>query len=248
MRAAARRTVPALVLAAVAAGCSLMHQPPTITEPIHLVAVLPIVRLPPTGAPTAGPGIAAAAGMSAPTGGSEIAPGGGAGVAPAAGTSAARGTGTGIAPGAETVVTAQIYAVLSSSTYWRFVPDLATAPAVSALPEGGTLAERARALGKAVGADGELFGTVSRYVERVGAGYGAQHPAAVGFTLQLVSVPSGKVLWKDSFDQQQQPLAWNLFNWWQFWRGGPRWFTAEEFTHLAVEHLLEDLARKLGYT
>jgi hypothetical protein len=148
-------------------------------------------------------------------------------------------------PNAERVVTAQIYAALSESSQWRFVPDLTTTQALSKLGATGDLATRAQALGKAVEADAVLCGTVTRYVERVGSEYGARKPAAVGFTLQLISVSSGRVLWTGSFDQQQQALTTNLFNWWQFWRGGPKWFTAQEFAHLGVEHLLEELSRKI---
>lgn len=150
-------------------------------------------------------------------------------------------------PGAEHVITAQIYDVLASSSQWRFVPDLTVSQALGKVPRSGELVTRAIALGKAVGADSVLCGTVSRFVERVGGEYGARHPAAVAFTLQLVSVSSGKILWNASFDQQQQPLSENLLNWWQFWRGGPKWFTAQEFARVGIEHLLDDLARRLGY-
>ncbi len=150
-----------------------------------------------------------------------------------------------LASGAERVVTAQIYEVLSSSPRWRFVPDLTVSEALGRLPPGGDLASRARALGKAVGADGVLCGTVFRYRERVGGEYGARQTAAVGITLELVSVASEKTLWSATFDHAQEPLSQNLYNWWQFWRGGPRWFTAEEFTHLAVERLLDKLAAQL---
>lgn len=151
-----------------------------------------------------------------------------------------------VAPGAERIVTAQIYGVLSSSSAWRFVPDLTVSEALTHIPQSGDLESRALALGKAVGANGVLFGTVFRYRNRVGSEFGTRQPAAVGFTLQLVSVSSGKILWTETFDQAQEALSANLFNWWQFWRGGPRWFTAEEFTHLAVERLLDNLAAKMG--
>lgn len=152
-----------------------------------------------------------------------------------------------LAPGAERVVTAQIYAVLSSSSEWRFVPDLTAAAALGQIRSAGDIEARALALGKAVNADAVLFGTVSRYVERVGSEYGARRPASVSLTLQLLSTASGKVLWKDSFDQTQRALSSNLFNWWQFWRGGPRWFSAAEFTRLGVEHLLQNLAKQIQF-
>jgi len=148
--------------------------------------------------------------------------------------------------GAERVVTAEIYSVLASSSKWRFVPDLTVMQTVPKIDAHGPLQSRARDLGKALGADAVLFGTVSRYQERVGSEYGATEPAAVAFTLSLVSVSTGKILWTGKFDETQQPLSSNLLNWWQFWRGGPRWFTAEEFAHLGIERLLDDLSDKLG--
>ncbi len=150
-----------------------------------------------------------------------------------------------LAPHAEQVVTAQIYGVLSSSSQWRFVPDLSVAQALGQIPP-GDLATRARALGKAVSADAALCGTVSRYREREGTELGVREPASVSFSLQLVSVSSGTILWKGSFDETQRPLSSNLFNWWQFWKGGVRWFSAQQFTHIGVEHLLEDLADRVG--
>jgi peptidoglycan-synthase activator LpoB len=148
--------------------------------------------------------------------------------------------------GAQRVVTAQIYSVLASSPKWRFVPDLTVMQALPKIDSKGGLQSRARDLGRAVGADAVLFGTVSRYKDREGGEYGARDPASVSFTLSLVSVATGKVLWTRTFDETQQSLSSNLFNWWQFWRGGPRWFTAEEFTRLGVERLLDDLSDQLG--
>jgi hypothetical protein len=151
-----------------------------------------------------------------------------------------------LAPGAGREVTAAVYGVLTSSSEWRVVADLTVAQALAHMKGEGDLTSRARALGKEVGADAVLFGTVSRYVERVGAEYGARQPAAVAFTLSLISVASGKILWTGSFDQTQRPLTTNLFNWWQFWRGGPRWFSVQEFTRLGVEHVLRDMSKRVG--
>ncbi|HVO24492.1 MAG TPA: hypothetical protein VMW56_12790 [Candidatus Margulisiibacteriota bacterium] len=148
--------------------------------------------------------------------------------------------------GAERVVTAEIYSVLASSSIWRFVPDITVTQALAKLDVKGPLQVRAQALGKAVSADGVLYGTVSRYRERVGTEFGATEPASVAFTLSLLSVSNGKVLWTRTFDETQQSLSSNLLNWWQFWEGGPRWFTAEQFTHLGVERLLNNLAGQLG--
>lgn len=143
-------------------------------------------------------------------------------------------------------VTAAIYGALAMSPQFRTVPDLTVAQAMRRIKSGGDQATRAVALGKDVAADGVLFGTVTRYLEREGSEYGARRPAAVSFSLQLVSPKTGKILWSGSFDQAQQSLSSNLGNWWQFWRGGPRWFTAQEFTRIGVEHLLKDLSNQVG--
>lgn len=154
--------------------------------------------------------------------------------------------GESLSPDAAREVTAAVYAVLSNSPEFRVVPDLTASLALRRIKPGGELASRAVALGKDVAADAVICGTVSRYVEREGSEYGARRAAAVSFALQLVSSKSGKILWSGTFDQTQQALSSNLGNWWQFWRGGPRWFTAKEFTRLGVEHLLKDLSRQLG--
>ncbi len=142
-------------------------------------------------------------------------------------------------------VTAEVYAVVTSAPEWRVVPDLTVARATRHLDATGDRPTRARAIGKEVKADGVLFGTVSRYVEREGTEYGARRPASVGFELQLISVQSGAILWSGAFEQTQQPLSSNLLRWWQYWRGGPRWFTAQEFTRYGAEHLLKELAGRL---
>lgn len=213
-RAARRPSRSALLQATLLAvlalgGCSLLHHNPPIDERINLIAVMPIERQEPSGAPT--------------TDGRPR-----------------------LKAGAEHIVTADIYSVLASSSQWRFVPDLTVVQTLPKIDAKGPLVSRARDLGKALNADGVLFGTVSRYKERVGSEYGATEPATVAFTLSLVSVSTGKVLWTHTFDETQQSLSSNLFNWWQFWRGGPRWFTAEEFTHLGVERLLDELSAQLG--
>ncbi|MBI4514718.1 MAG: hypothetical protein HY699_02750 [Deltaproteobacteria bacterium] len=143
------------------------------------------------------------------------------------------------------VVSAQIYGVMAEGPRWRFVPDLVVEQALRDLPADGSLEARAAQLGKAVGADGVLYGSVSRLREREGSEYGARRPASVSFRLALLAVASGQTVWQGSFDQTQQSLSANLFNWWMFWRAGPRWFTAAELTRLGVEQQLAELERLL---
>ncbi len=146
-------------------------------------------------------------------------------------------------PGAELAVTAAVYDALASDSNWRFVPDQTVRGVVRRLLSSTPIAERAVALGKAVNADGVLYGKVWRFQERVGADYGAKHPASVAFDLHLLSVASGKTVWDGTFDQTQQPLSSNILNFWQFWEGGAKFFTVREFTRLGAQRLLRDLAK-----
>ncbi len=144
------------------------------------------------------------------------------------------------------ILTAQLYGVLSARPRWRLVPDLAVAEALRGIDASQPLEVRARALGQATGADAVLYGTVSRFVERVGTDVGVERPASVSFALKVVLTGSGAIVWQRSFDRTQRPLALNLFQWWMFWRAGPRWLRAQELARLGVEELVEDLEDHFG--
>lgn len=141
-------------------------------------------------------------------------------------------------------VTAQIYGALAERPEFRFVPDLtvATAGDSAAVRQATDRHARARALGRAVGADDVLCGGVSRFRERVGTSMGARIPASVSFDLELVNVASGEVTWRGRFDETQQALSSNLFKSWMFWEAGPHWFTARELAGLGAQKLIGDLA------
>lgn len=146
-----------------------------------------------------------------------------------------------LAPGAERIVTAHVYGALTESSHWRIVPDLAVREALESISTVLTPEDRAQELADAVDADAVIFGTVWRFVERKGSDYGADRPASVAFKLKAVSRQTGEVVWEREFNETQEPLTTNLLNIWQFWRGGPRWFTAAQFTELGVDRLIEDL-------
>ena len=146
---------------------------------------------------------------------------------------------------AGTAVTGQIYAALAHESVFRFVPDLTASDAVRrpSVRDASDLSARAQAFGKEVGADGVIFGRVSRFRERVGTEYGASSPAAVSLDLSLLRVADGSVLWQDSFDETQESLSANLLDFWMFWEGGPRWFTVRELTGLGVEKMLKQMRK-----
>lgn len=150
-----------------------------------------------------------------------------------------------LAPGAERAVTAQLYAVMAESPRWRFVPDITSSDALRRIDARAERLRRARQLGKAVNADAVLCGVVSRFIERVGTDYAASAPAAVSFQLALISSHSGEVLWESDFARRQESLSTNLFDWWMFWEGGPKWLSAAELARVGVESLFDDLDRRM---
>src|SRR5262249_53923970 len=118
------------------------------------------------------------------------------------------------------------------------VSDNLLAPSVHNAPD---IRARALALGKVINAQGVIFGTVSRFRERVGTGLGVTRPASVAFDLNLLEVATGKVVWHGQFDETQQPLSSNLFTFWMFWEEGPHWFTARELAGLGVKRLMAQM-------
>jgi hypothetical protein len=145
-------------------------------------------------------------------------------------------------PDAGLAVTGQIYSVIANRSDYRFVPDL-TVSDTSKQPRiaTGALPDRALELGKAVGADGVIFGTVSRFDERIGTELGATEPASVSFDLNMLETASGKVVWHGEYSSTQEALSSNLLQFWMFWRSGPRWISARELARVGAEQLLDDM-------
>lgn len=69
-----------------------------------------------------------------------------------------------------------------------------------------------------------------RYKERVGGKYTAREPAAAAFDYRLLAMPDGEVLCRGGFDEEQQSLMENLFN---FTSG-----TENAFTWIKVDKLM----------
>ena len=145
------------------------------------------------------------------------------------------------------LVTAQVYRYLSQQTTYLIVPDVTVIDTLATpdLRRAIGQHERAAQLGKAVGADGVLFGRVDRYDQRVGTAYGASQGASVRFSIGLVSVATGEVVWEGEFEETQESLAANFFDWWIFWDAGPHWLSASELAGLGVDKLLDECRASL---
>ncbi len=102
-----------------------------------------------------------------------------------------------------------------------------------------------QAFGQELHADAVLYGKLFRYEDRVGSKYAIKKPASVAFTLHLIRVKDGAVLWRYTFDETQQPLSENLFKAKLYKDSGMRWLTAQELAAYGLENAISDLKKRL---
>ena len=96
----------------------------------------------------------------------------------------------------------------------------------------------AREAGEKLHYDAVLVPSVSRYRERDGSEYAVINPAAVAFSLKILAVESGQVIWSADFDQAQQPLLDNILPKTRSTGSGFRWLTAAELTSAGLNKKL----------
>jgi len=99
-------------------------------------------------------------------------------------------------------------------------------------------------LGEMSNVDYMMAGNIWRYRELVGTSFSAERPASVAFAVYLVDVKSGKIIWKDRYDETQQSLTENLFNIMDFFKQGFKWLTAEELARFGMDKMFEDFPLK----
>ncbi|MEN8199554.1 MAG: hypothetical protein ABFR63_05715 [Thermodesulfobacteriota bacterium] len=105
-------------------------------------------------------------------------------------------------------------------------------------PWGGR-ARQIRDIGQATGCGGVLETTLSRYRQRVGSTKAVDSPASAAFSMELISVESGVVLWTSSYDETQQALTENIFSFGKAQQRGFRWLSVEELASSGMKHSLE---------
>ena len=88
----------------------------------------------------------------------------------------------------------------------------------------------AREAGYQLHYDAVLITSVKRYQDRDGSEYAVMKPASVAFSLKLLAVESGRIIWSADFDQTQQPLLENILPKTRSTGSGFRWLTAAELT------------------
>ena len=95
-------------------------------------------------------------------------------------------------------------------------------------------------IGKKLGADAVLTGSIYRWIDRSGSNFATDVPASVGFDLDLVDTKTAQIIWHARFDESQQHLSDNLLKLGTFLKRGAKWVTARD---LAVEGLKDLLER-----
>jgi TolB-like protein len=140
-----------------------------------------------------------------------------------------------------------LYSALAALPIWQIVSE-------SEVREvGGAMAptsepNRLRRIGEMVYADAVMIGRVQRYRERVGDEWGARSPASVAFSVDLIDVRRGDVVWSARFDETQKSLSESLFSLGDVGQRGVRWLTADQLAQegarKAIGQLHDILARR----
>ena len=96
----------------------------------------------------------------------------------------------------------------------------------------------AREAGQQLHYDAVLITSIERYRERDGSDYAIITPASVSFSLRLLAVESGQVIWSSDFDQEQQAFLENILKS-RSTGSGFRWLTVEELTSVGLTKKLD---------
>ena len=104
--------------------------------------------------------------------------------------------------------------------------------------ESGKSLYLAREAGQQLHYDAVLITSVERYQARDGSEYAVITPASVSFSLKLLAVESGRVIWSADFDQTQQPLFENVLKT-RSTGSGFRWLTASELASAGLTKKLD---------
>ena len=158
--------------------------------------------------------------------------------------------GSTVVEGASDSVTAELQARMAVEAGWQLVPESDVADAMQKLPPTNTanIQQNATALGREVAADGVLYGEIETYKERVGSDYAADSPASVAFTLHLLDLKSGQVIWSAQFSKSQKSLSENIFDLAAFVQNSGRWVRAHEIAEEGVDQAIDNLHTKLNLT
>lgn len=99
--------------------------------------------------------------------------------------------------------------------------------AILSNPWGGRVRQIAD-IGRATGCGAVLKTSISRYRQRVGNELSAEISASAAFSMDLLGVKSGTVLWSTSFDETQKALFDDIFSFSKAEQRGFKWLSVQE--------------------
>jgi hypothetical protein len=105
-------------------------------------------------------------------------------------------------------------------------------------PWGGRL-QQIRGVGQATGCGAILKTSLSRYRERVGSEMSIETSASAAFSMDLIGVERGVVLWSTSFDETQKALFDDIFSFDKAQKRGFKWLSVEDLSHDGLKNRLE---------
>lgn len=97
----------------------------------------------------------------------------------------------------------------------------------------------AQRVGKALGANAMVVGTVWKYRERMGGTRAVETPASVAFAVYLIDVEKGNIVWYKDFAETQRSLFENILKAPSFFDQGGKWLTADELARLGVKEVFK---------
>lgn len=99
--------------------------------------------------------------------------------------------------------------------------------------------QQLRDVSGATGCGAVLETSVSRYRHRVGSDMSIATSAAAAFSMELIGVERGVVLWSTSFDEEQKTLLEDMFSYKTAESRGFKWLSVEDLTSRAVKKRLQ---------
>jgi hypothetical protein len=152
----------------------------------------------------------------------------------------ATAAGSEIAPGAAAAVTELLTSAASRAGVWGLTEP--SALRVSAAKEGESVAAYAGDVAAKAKVDAALTVELARFRERVGGDFGVSEPASVALRILLVPAGRKEPVWRASYSFTQEPLSYNLWNFWQVQRGGVKWLTAAEIARIGIDEAIGRLS------
>jgi hypothetical protein len=108
---------------------------------------------------------------------------------------------------------------------------------VSGLDSGaqGNQLDLARKVGAQLSCNAVLEPTLLRFNDRIGGKLTAKEPASVAFKYRLIELEKGQILCQGEYDEVQQSVSENLFNWSKASKRGFSWVSAEALLQEGLE-------------